>query len=92
MGDDTEYDSEDEAFAQPIAANLEPVSGQIIAPGQPIKLDINSNKSQSSHLPLCMLLNARSLYNKEESLRNMLRNIGPDVALRSCHVIGTCQS
>ena len=39
---DTQYDTDDEAFA----------------PGQPVILDIKSDKESSPNLPLCLLLNA----------------------------------
>ena len=65
----TEYDTEDEVFPEPIPANLSPIPGQSVSPGQPIKLDINSKKGQSSNLPLCLLFNSRSVYNKEDNLK-----------------------
>ena len=51
---DTQYDTDDEAFAEPIAANLSPVPGQTLSHGQPIILDINSQQDSSPHLPLCL--------------------------------------
>ena len=60
---DTEYDTEDELFPEPIPANLSPTPGQVLLPGQPIKLDVKQKNHNSSYLPLCMLLNARSIYN-----------------------------
>ena len=61
---DTQYDTDDEAFAEPIVANLSPVPGQPLIHGQPVILDINSDQASSSSLPLCLLINARSCYNK----------------------------
>ena len=77
-----EYDTEDEAFGNPIAANLSPVSGQSI-PGQPIRLGVNSNLNQSSNLPLCLVFNARSIFNKSDNLTEILRQIGPDLSIIS---------
>ena len=79
---DSEYGSEDEAFSDPIPANLFPVS-EDVAPGQPIKLDLNMKDNLSSNLPLCLLLNARSVYNKCKNLDEMLQLIGPDFCLIS---------
>ena len=79
----TLYDTEDEAFSDPIPANLAPVPGQNVPAGQPIRLDVNMNHNQSSNLPLCLLFNARSIFNKSDNLTEMLRQIGPDVCIIS---------
>ena len=79
---DSEYETEDEAFSDPIPANLFPVS-EDITPGQPIKLDLNMKDNLSSNLPLCLLLNARSVYNKCKNLDEMLQQMGPDFCLIS---------
>ena len=71
------YDTEDEAFADPIAANLAPV------PGQPIVLDVIEDNGNLSYLPLCILFNSRSVYNKSDNLTEMLNQIGPDVCIVS---------
>ena len=81
--DDTHYDSEDEVFPESVPANLSPIPGQNVPPGQPIELDINSNREQSSNMPLCLLFNSRSIYNKSDNLREMLRQIGPDITIVS---------
>ena len=81
--DDTDYDTEDEAFSEPIAANLAPVPGQIVSPGQPITLDVCDNEVSQSNLPLCILFNARSVYNKVDNLTQMLNQIGPDFCIIS---------
>ena len=78
---DTQYDTDDEAFAEPIAANLSPVPGQTLSHGQPIILDINSQQDSSPHLPLCLLINARSCYNKGNNLTEMLQQLGPDISI-----------
>ena len=81
--DSTVYDTEDEAFSDPIPANLCPVPGQDVQPGEPIRLDVNQNHGQSSNLPLCLLFNARSVFNKSENLTEMLQQIGPDICIIS---------
>ena len=62
-------------------ANLFPPSNQILTPGQPIVLDIHPSKEQSSSLPLCLLINARSLYNKGNNIRQMLQQLGPEICI-----------
>ena len=42
----TLYDSEDEAFSDPIPANLSPDPDQILSQGQPIRLHVNRNLNQ----------------------------------------------
>ena len=64
-----------------MAANLFPPNGQLQAPNQPIILDVHPNQEPSSNLPLCLLINARSVYNKEKNLCEMLREIGPDFSI-----------
>ena len=81
--DCTDYDTDDEAFAEPIPANLSPIDGQNVEPGKPVEFDINSNQKQSSNIPLCLLFNARSVYNKENNMNEMLRVIGPDICIIS---------
>ena len=80
---DTEYDTEDEVFPEPVPANLTPLPGQALLPGQPIKLDVKQKDQHSSYLPLCMLLNARSIYNKSDNLTEFLQQIGPDMCIIS---------
>ena len=73
--DDTEYDTEDEAFSEPIPANLTLVPGQQYRPGQPVRLDVNVEKEMNSYLPLCLLFNARSIFNKSDNLSELLQQI-----------------
>ena len=80
---DSEYETEDEAFSDPIPANLFPRAEDDVTPGQPIELDLNMKDNLSSYLPLCLLLNARSIYNKSDNLSEMLQEIGPDICLIS---------
>ena len=81
---DTSYDSEDEVDGDPIPADLSPIPGQNVQQNQPLVFDINLDKNvQSSFLPLCLMTNARSVYNKQNNLREMLKQIGPSVMLVS---------
>ena len=41
------------------------------------------NSEQTSKLPLCMLLNARSLYNKVNNFKKLLYEVAPDLAIVS---------
>ena len=79
--DSTQYETDDEALSDPIPANLHPVPNQTISAGKPIKLDINQNVSQSQNLPLCLIFNARSIFNKSENMCELLSEIGPDLSL-----------
>ena len=78
---DTQYETDDEAFAEPRVANLSPVPGQTFTPGQPIIFDVNSYQDSSPNLPLCLLINARSCYNKGNNLTEMLQRVGPDLSI-----------
>ena len=61
-------DTDDEMDSNPTPAVLTPVPDQLTRPGQPIQLEVKPGKhNYSSSLPLCMMLNARSLYNKIDS-------------------------
>ena len=73
----------DEAFSEAIPANLFPIPGQNIEPNQPLKFDVNQKVDISSPLPLCLLLNARSLYNKSDNMAEILSNISPDICMIS---------
>ena len=44
---------------------------------------MNSNLNQSSNLPLCLVFNARSIFNKSDNLTEILRQIGPDLSIIS---------
>ena len=74
----TEFKTEDE-----IEPNNEPLSLEI---SETFKKHINgkiSNTSQSSILPLCLVTNARSLYNKKKNFEKLMSEICPDIALIS---------
>ena len=81
--DTTEYDTEDEAFHEVTPLNLHPALGQKVTQGQPLIFDIDQEAGSSSTLPLCLLLNSRSIYNKSDNLNEMLNQIGPDLCLVS---------
>ena len=80
--DSTDYETEDEAFSEAIPANFSPIQGQNVVLGQPLIFDINQSEPPSS-LPLCLVLNARSVYNKSDNLREMLHQFGPDICIIS---------
>ena len=83
ISSDSDYDTEDEAFPQVIPANLYPLPGQNVNQGEPVCFDVNLETDLTSSLPLCLLLNARSVFNKRDNLREMLHQIGPDICLIS---------
>ena len=79
--DCSNYNSDEEAFAEPIPVNLYQVPGQTIIPGRPVKLYVNQNQDLSTPLPLCLLFNARSIFNKAHNLTEMLSQISPDICM-----------
>ena len=79
----SDYESDNEAFSDPIPVNLYQVPGQTVTPGQPITLDVDLNNDIQSYLPLCLLFNARSCYNKTDNLTELLNQIGPDICMIS---------
>ena len=82
--DESTFDTDDEVDNEPIPANLSPVLGQNVQDNQPLRFDVNLNKdAQASFLPLCLMMNARSIYNKPNNLNEMLSRIGPSVTLIS---------
>ena len=81
--DDSIYDTEDELDSQPIPANFFLVPNQTHVVGQPVQLDVEVLDLKNSRLPLCLLFNARSLYNKVSNLRTMLHQVGADLLIIS---------
>ena len=80
---DTIYDTDDEIDNEPVVVNLSPIPDQTFVPGQPVKMKVNmSNNQQSSYLPLCMMLNARSIYNKCDHFKDLYQ-LGPDLIIAS---------
>ena len=85
-GTETVFDSDDEIDAQPIPANLFPVLGQKVSPGQPLVFDVNVSRDDrisSSSLPLCLMMNCRSVCNKIDNMREMLHTLGPSLVIAS---------
>ena len=81
---DIEYDTDDEIDATVEPLILAPVPNQVLSPSKPAKMEILTQKQiQSSPLPLCMMLNARSIYNKCDNLKNLLYQICPDLLIIS---------
>ena len=80
----TEFESEDEVDAEPEPIVLVPAPNQPPA-GQPLLLDVDptGRAALPSSLPLGMVANARSLYNKIDNFIRFLREIGPDYFLVS---------
>ena len=80
---DTAYDTDNEVESDPVTVNLIPIEGQVTRPGQPVQMNVNMNNNQkSSSLPLCMMLNARSVYNKVDHFKDLYQ-LGPDIILVS---------
>ena len=77
------YDTDDEAFPQLIPANLSPVPDQNEPSGQPIIFNVYQKNDLTSPLPLCLLFNSRSVYNKSDNMNEMLNQICPDLCLIS---------
>ena len=74
------FDSDDEVDPEPIPVNVRPAADQVTAPGHPIKMEVNMNDGdqQSSYLPLCLMLNARSVHNKPIHFKDLYQ-LGPDL-------------
>ena len=82
--DESDYDTEDEVDPTPDPVILTPVHNQMPVQGRPIQLELVSDiNSQPSPLPLCMMLNARSLYNKADNFKNLLHQIAPEITMVS---------
>ena len=71
----TNYETEDEAFSEPITAHFS--ASAEVSTGQ---LDVNLDE-RSSSMPLCLVLNARSCYQKLNHLRELLQQFGPDFTI-----------
>ena len=78
-----EYETEDEAFPVIIPANLSPISEENTTQGHPIQFDVDTASNLVSPLPLCLLFNARSIWNKCNQLRELLHQVSPDICLIS---------
>ena len=82
--DGSEYDTEDEAYNEREPAVLVPAATQPPA-GQPLLLEVDETgrRRLPASLPLVMMTNARSLYNKIENFTKWLLEIFPDCAIIS---------
>ena len=80
----TLYHTDDEVDSAPDPVNLLPVPGQALHPTQPVQLDVVTRvePQHSAFLPLCIMLNARSVFNKSQHLKDLYQ-LGPDVLLIS---------
>ena len=75
--------TDDEVDTAPSPVNLILVPGQVPLPRQPVILDVNPTNAQVSPLlPLCMMLNARSVYKKAGHFRDLYQ-LGPDLIITS---------
>ena len=81
--DNTNYDTDEELYSEPIPANLFPTPNQEFDPRKPVTLDVGLNNQRSSSLPLFLVFNARSIFNKTDSLCEILQQLGPDFCLIS---------
>ena len=77
--DQSIYSTDEEVDPEPIPANF----FQPQNPTDELDVVLNDEPSQNSRLPLCLLFNARSVYNKRNNLRTMLNQIGPDLTIIS---------
>ena len=81
---DTIYDTDEEVDVELIPANLFPVLDQNIMPDQPLQFDVNTqNDDRSSFIPLCLMMNCRSVCNKRNNLNEMIQQICPDLIIAS---------
>ena len=71
------YDTVNEAFSNESPVCLEPV------PLPVNNLDVVSHDRVPSSLPLCFMLNARSIFNKRNNLIDLLHSLRPDICLVS---------
>ena len=81
---DSIYETDDEVDPEVIPVNLSPTIGQVVPDGQPIQMDVNlARDDRSSFVALCLMMNCRSAYNKENNLNKMIRQISTDLILAS---------
>ena len=78
----SEYESEDEVDNDPDPAVLVPASVQPPA-GQPLALevDLSGRRHLPSSIPLFMVTNFRSIYNKISNFKTFLREVAPDCTI-----------
>ena len=72
-GDESEYDTDDEVDSEPIR----PVLIQSEEQSGELEVEVNERVQPPASLPLCLCLNARSVYNKKDNLKNILNTLAP---------------
>ena len=84
----TIYETDDEVDPQPNPAIFYPIPDHNTQSGKPVPFDIKlTEESQPSYLPLCLVTNCRSIYNKTRNLEEMLNTLGPSVLILSFHIL-----
>ena len=85
-GNDTDFDTDDEVDNEPVRAVLVPSAVQG-GPQSPLRLEVDSTGQARQPLcvPLCVVTNPRSCYNKIDNLCAFLSQIGPDLCILSEH-------
>ena len=76
------YESDDEVDSEPVRAVLVPSQS---SPGQPFSLEVASSEvvQAPSSLPLTMVANLRSAYNKKKNIKRSLNVLGLDLLVAS---------
>ena len=75
------YDTDDDMDSEPIRAVLVPAQPQA---GQPFSLEVGNDRVQApSSLPLAMIANFRSAYNKAKNIKQNLTTLGLDILIAS---------
>ena len=66
-----------------IAAELSPLSSTNVPGTQPFHLDVNisTKQNRSSFIPLCLIMNCRSIMNKADNVNDIMWQICPDLIL-----------
>ena len=76
--------TDDEVDSQPNHPIFYPIPDQNVQSGQPLLFDVKmSEEPQSPNLPLCLVMNCRSVYNKSRNLCELLSTIGPSLLILS---------
>ena len=84
--DGTECETDYEVDSNPVPADLFPIPGQNVSPGQPLLFDVNISKDACpppSSLPLCLMLNCRSICKKFDHVREILHTLRPSIVMAS---------
>ena len=77
--EESDYDTEDEVDSEPIR----PVLIQSTEAPDQLEVDTSEKLCAPTSLPLCLCLNARSVYNKKSNLKNILNTIAPCITIIS---------